>query len=317
MRMNGRSNKLTKRARSAAIVLGVIAFHSVFAGRAEAQLLFPFGGGYRYKSVTRSGPGLGLFHGGTVMMGPTSLGVSPIMGQSLAFSPVMTGQSVGLSPTTMSLGASPTFFVTNAASTGFTLNVSPQPTFQLTQGTNSGATLAIGPQFNGVQTITLSGSPTAEHGMQILSLGFGNDSTKVNGFLQGLKNKLEGLVGAVGKNLTKQDVEDLLMAAAKSALAGSGFAFAGPALDLFLKPLIDKLIGDRLPDGTGTPAAPTPGAPTSPIAVPAGGMSFNVSGTIVLTPAGGVAPTGPAQPGQNGTGTAKPAPGVTPAPVID
>jgi hypothetical protein len=118
-----------------------------------------------------------------------------------------------------------------------------------------------------------------------------------------LKNKLEGLVGAVGKNLDKQDVEDLLLATAKAALAGSGFGFVvDPVLEIFLKPVIDKLIGDRLPDGTGTAGTGTPGtgtpgpgnagtntpAPrTPPPAVPSGGMSFTVSGTIILTPASG------------------------------
>jgi hypothetical protein len=322
MRVNCRLIKWIGRSSSAGAILALVAFQTLFTARAEAQW-FPFGGGYRYKSVTRSGPGLNLFHGGTMMMAP-SLGVSPVMGQSLAFSPVMTGQSLGLSPTTLSLSPQPTYFLSGGTSSGMTLSLAPQPTFQLIQGTNSGATLALSPQFNGVQTITLTGSPTAEHGMQVLSLGFGNDPTKVNGFLQGLKNKLEGLVGAVGKNLTKQDVEDFLMTAAKSALAGSGFGFAGPALDLFLKPLIDKLIGDRLPAGDGTPATPTPATPTpatptSPIAVPSGGMSFNVSGTIVLTPAsgGGAAPV-------RGNGNVTPAqpsdfktePGGTAAPVV-
>ena len=158
--------------------------------------------------------------------------------------------------------------------------------------------------MNGAKTVSLSGGfPTADHGLQVLSLGFGNDQTKVNAFLQTLKNKLEGLVGAVGKNLDKQDVEDLLLATAKAALAGSGFGFVvDPVLEIFLKPVIDKLIGDRLPDGTGTTGTGTTGtgtpgpgnagtttpAPrTPPPAVPSGGMSFTVSGTIILTPASG------------------------------
>jgi hypothetical protein len=294
--MNCLRKRLIGRSWSAAIVLGVIAFHSVFAGRAQAQWLFPFGGGYRYKSVTRSGPGLSLFPGRTMMMAP-SLGFAPVMGQSMAFSPVVTGQSFDLSPTTLSLSPQNTLFLSSGTTSGTTLSFAPQATFQVTQGTNSGATLAFSPQFNGVQTITFSGSPTAEHGMQLLSMGFRNDPTKVNGFLQGLKSKLESLVGAVGKNLTKQDVEDLLMTAAKSALASTGFGFAGPALDLFLKPLIDKLIGDRLPDGTGSTGT-TIQLPVKPGTADKTGGTFQISGTVTFTPVNGSSPDGgmPANP---------------------
>jgi hypothetical protein len=324
MRMKCLLNKLIGRSWSAAIVLGVIAFNSVLAGRAEAQWLFPFGGGYRYKSVTRSGPGLSLFPGRTVLMGP-SLGLSPVMGQSLAispvqslgFSPVIAGQSLGLGSTTLSLGAQPTFFLTSGTSAGINLSLTPQATFQLSQGTNSGATLSLSQGLNGAQVLTLSGGPpTAEHAMAVLSAGLGNDQARVNGALDGLRKKLGDVFGKFSKNVDKQTLENLLLDAAKSALAPTGFGLLGdPLIDIFLKPLINRLIG--LPDGSTPAGTPPSGTPLPPPVTPApgGAMSFTVSGTIVLTPAGGVVPPPPGRT-QNGTGTATPADGVKPAPVI-
>ena len=287
---------------NAAFVLALVTLHLLLVGRAEAQGHFFHGGTtYRYRSVTRSGPGVNLLPG-TMML--SSVSSAPIMGQPLALTPGIAVHSLSLSPSTLSLGPQ-NFYLHNGTTSGVSLSLAPQASYQLVHGTNSGATLSLVPQqVNGAKTVSLSGGfPTADHGLQVLSLGFGNDQTKVNAFLQTLKNKLEGLVGAVGKNLDKQDVEDLLLATAKAALAGSGFGFVvDPVLEIFLKPVIDKLIGDRLPDGTGTTGTGTTGTGTlgpgnagtttptprtPPPAVPSGGMSFTVSGTIILTPASG------------------------------
>jgi hypothetical protein len=311
-------SKSIGRSWSAAIVLGVIAFHSVFAARAEAQgFLFP-GTGYRSRTVTRSGPG--WLWPGPIMMGP-GLGFAPFAGHSIAATPIVTGQLVGYSPNAVSLGAQPTYYVVNSVGSGALRSFSPQGTFQLGSGPSSGGTLTLAQQPNGSLVLIFSGgTPTAEHGMQVLSVGLGNDSAKVNGVLQALKSKLETLIG---KNLNTQDLEDLLMATAKSALAGTGFGFlADPLLDMFLKPLIDKIIGDRLPgtittpNGT-TPSGTTPSGTTPSGTTPTGGMSFTVSGTIVLTPASGVAVPNPVKNDTPANGGVKPDPGVVVAPVID
>ena len=246
-----------------------------------------------------NGSGQGLNLAPATMMNTQAMSLAPFTGQALTLSPMIAGQSLSLSPTTLSLSPQTAYYVTSGTTSGASLALAPQSMFQLVGATNSGATHGACPQRAiGVQTLSFSGVPTAEHGMQVLSIGFGGNQAKVNGFLQTLKTKLEGLVGAVGKNLTKQDVTNLLMTTANDALASSGFGFLSPGLDVFLKPLIDKLVGDRLSPGadtttpttgttTPTTGTTTPVAGTTTVTVPLGGMSFTVSGTITLTPASG------------------------------
>lgn len=320
MRMNCLLAKSIGRSWSAALVLALGAFQSLLAGRAEAQG-FWFHRGTTYRSsvvMTSSGQGLNLAPG--TMMTTQGLNLSPFTFQALTLTPMITGQSLNLSPNTLSLSPQSTFFVTSGMSSGATLTLAPQSTFQLVGGTNTGATLSLAPLSNGALTLSLSGgSPTADQGLQVLTLGFKNDSSKVNGFLQNLNTKLEALIGTVGKNLSKEDLTDLLMAAAKKALPGSGFGFlVDPVVEMFLKPVIDKLVGDRLPAGTN-PSTPATGQPAN--GIPSGGMSFTVTGTITLTPAsGGTTTPGGVPPGTTSTpstpGDLKKDPGGSAAPAI-
>jgi hypothetical protein len=304
MRTNCGLNKSTKRSWGAALVLTFLIFQPLLAGRAEAQgFLFP-GGLFHRGTVYRSSvvsngfaPGMSLSSG--PMLNNQTLGLSPFVGQSLSVSPTFTAQSLSVSPTTLS--------------------VSPQNVYYVMSGTTPGTTLSLSAQPAGAQTITFTGSPTAEHGMQVLSAGFFGNQTKVNGFLQGLRSKLESLAGEVGKSLSKEDVTDLLLTTAKKALAGTGFGFAiDPVLDLFLKPLIDKIVGEKIPAGTDPTPPGAPARSGTPVAA-SGGVTFAVSGTIVLTPtSGGVVDPGrlPIPPGTGQGVDLKIRPGGALAPAI-
>ena len=75
-------NKSIVRSWNAAFVLALVTLHLLLVGRAEAQGHFFHGGTtYRYRSVTRSGPGVNLLPGSMMM---SSVSSAPIMGQPLA-----------------------------------------------------------------------------------------------------------------------------------------------------------------------------------------------------------------------------------------
>jgi hypothetical protein len=291
--------------RCAALVIILGSFPDLFAGRAEAQGLIFHGGSYYRSRVVMRNPGAALSLAPGTVVPTQALNLSPWTGHVLTLSPTVPVQSIHLSPTTLSLSPQTTFYPTSGSTSGATLSLAPLPAYQLIGGTNSGITLNPATVPYGTQSIPLNaGAPTVEQGMQVLSLGFRHDPVRLNGFLQSLRTKLEGLVGAVGKNLSRKDVTDLLMIAAKDALAGSGYGFlVDPVVEMFLKPVIDKLVGDRLP-AYPDPNAHTPGQPTP--SVPSGGMSFTVSGTLFLTPA-----TGGGK-GQNGGSNGQVTPGTPP-----
>ena len=308
MKTNYLTEKRIGRLRIVVPVLSFVAFQFLLAGRAEAQFLWPFNQGtvYRSRTVTyNSGQVLSLGTGTT--MATNALSVSPFAGQTLAVSPGFTGQTISLSSSPLALGYQPTYQLTTGTSSPVTLSVSPQATLGV--GTNSGLTLNVSGPVNGSGVVSLDGATTTlEQGNRYISLALGGDQAKINGFMQNLRKKAKALVNGMGSDFTKQDLSNDLLAAAKAVLGSTGWGLlAEPLVSIFLKPVIDNIVGDVWPSGSDTSgtdtdkSTPTPPQPGS--VVPPGGMSFGVSGRIVLTPTGG----GPA-PNGNNTGNGGPAP---------
>ncbi len=292
MKTNYLTEKRIGRLRIVVPVLSFVAFQFLFAGRAEAQFLWPFNQGtvYRSRTVTHY-PGQVLSLGTGNTMTTNGLSVSPYGGQTLAVSPGFTGQTLSLSSSPLALGYQPTYQLTTGTSSPLTLSVSPQATLGV--GANSGLTLNVSSPVNGSGVVSLDGATTTlEQGNRYISLALGGDQTKVNGFLQNLRKQAKALVSGMGSDFTKQDLSNSLLAAAKAGLGSTGWGLlAEPLVSIFLKPVIDNIVGDVWPSGSGAPATDpvksTPSAPQTGAVVPPGGISFTVTGTIVLTPAAG------------------------------
>jgi hypothetical protein len=161
----------------------------------------------------------------------------------------------------------------------------------------------LAPQNGGARTLTLgaSGTTDLDTAYQVLTLAFSNQRSKLDSFESAIKKKLGDLIKAGGSALSNTDLTSLLVSTAKSFLTPEN-GFTGVVVNGVLndvEPFLAKVISNIVQNQRGGSADTTPppdqgNVPKPPQPnVPAGGMSFDVSGRIILTPSGGsTAPSG-------------------------
>lgn len=314
--------------RRAIFFLIVGALQSVFAERVKAGDLWFHHGAYYQFSVSS---------GQTIMLVPatsmTGVQIAPVATHHLMFSPVTTtqlmshslqlstastGQTLQLTPSTSALQTlqyvSPLAAYQTLQLSPSTLSLSPQVTHFVV---SSPSATTLTPQSSGAQTLTLGtgGSTDIDTAYYVLMLGFNNQRSKLDAFEGAIKKKLGDLINAGGNALSNPDLTSILVSIAKDFLKTPESGFASLIVNDALEPFLSKVISNIVQNRTGgqTDGAPTPPGQNKPAQlpqtnVPAGGVSFDVSGRIVLTPTGGVPVSAP-----NG----KQANGQTQAPTTD
>jgi hypothetical protein len=148
-------------------------------------------------------------------------------------------------------------------------------------------------------TPALTAGGVTDYDFQLLSAGFGGSFVKVANFEKALKDRLEQLIAGQGGILNPQTLAPLLGEFAKSFLQTNGFGFL---IDAAVEPTLNRLIGKLIQERQQAGGATQPGGAAGPATIPAGGGTFQVTGsfngTITLTPAGTTQPVSPDQPTQ-------------------
>ena len=291
--------------RRAIFFLAVGVLQALLAERAKAgDLWFHHGMYYRSSVVTN-------FPGQTIMLAPgssvTGVQFAPVATQQLMLSPLTTTQFTGQTLQLVPASAGQTLQLAPSATTAQTLQLVPSSTatqtLQLAPSTlmlsppvtpyvvnsSSGTTLTLTPQSSGAQTLTMgtAGATDIDKAYQVLTLGFNNQRSKLDAFEGAMKKKLGDLLNAGGSVLSNQDLTSILLSIAKDFLKTPESGFAGLIVNDALEPFLSNVISNIVQNRTGGKDQ-TPPAQTPPTNVPAGGMSFDVTGRIVLTPTGGV-----------------------------
>ena len=208
--------------------------------------------------------------------------VQPVQTHAVTVVPAAASfQHLTFAPATqLQLGAAPAVQMLQMPATGLT--TSPQATYYVIQGA---ANPAASPGRGGL-TVGGAGDLT-DYDYNVLSANIGNSQTRVRGFEKFIAAEVDKLFGQGG--LGQNQIETLAFDAAETFLSG----FVPEPIIKGLEPIIDKFIKKAVQDRKGRQAggdarAPgeTPANPAGPVSpvVPAGGMTFNVTGQITLTP---------------------------------
>ncbi len=182
---------------------------------------------------------------------------------------------------------------------GLTTSIGSLGTSNLTlQGTTNQVGLTLSPQtFSNVVGLSVGANGATDTNSQVVALGLalGGGNKSFGDFMKFLEAQAAALFKQAGSSATQQAIIDKLFDIAKAYLSGNGFGIVID--DLVVGPIIKSLIGQVVarvqPSQPSQPSQPT--NPSNPV-IPQGGATFNISGSITLTPTQAGQVTPPVQP---------------------